>query len=401
MLAKELYDFLHIYRKDTGQIRVDLSSQLEMERKKNRGKLIDEKAFQTLLYKCCEAELEEIMSVYMKNNQDSSVFLGASKSAAQLEPTDPVRFNLTLSSLENITQSIAPASAALKPPLDKEPIVMSPAQTTAKLKHPKSAIPSISSMSNEPGSNLATRLKSSNIALKKKGQPSLNDAANDIDSNTKPKKVLGENDNKKNLNATQDATKNKLKSLFAKENSVDSYFTRKEILPTQVKPKKTADKSRQLPGDGDELSGLSCDSFISNSSESSEKANNFINSRSLSRNSSLNLPASHKKLKKRNPCKDKTRTKNLKMHQLYSTYNSNQAVNIVDSTIDKTEATSSKLAVDKKPLNKAISLKSNNKTITHINYTISKADTSSLSLNTSVASSGKNILIGKSVKCIR
>ena len=148
MLAKELYDFLHIYRKDTGQIRVDLSSQLEMERKKNRGKLIDEKAFQTLLYKCCEAELEEIMSVYMKNNHDSSVFLGASKSAAQLEPQDPVCFNLTLSSLENITQSIAPASTALKPPLDREPTVVSPAQTNTKLKHPKSAIPSISSISN-------------------------------------------------------------------------------------------------------------------------------------------------------------------------------------------------------------------------------------------------------------
>lgn len=57
MLAKQLHDFLHIYRKDTGQIRIDMSSQLDQERKKFRNKLIDEKAFQSLLYKCCEAEL--------------------------------------------------------------------------------------------------------------------------------------------------------------------------------------------------------------------------------------------------------------------------------------------------------------------------------------------------------
>lgn len=34
MLAKQLHDFLHIYRKDTEQIRIEISSQLEIERKK-------------------------------------------------------------------------------------------------------------------------------------------------------------------------------------------------------------------------------------------------------------------------------------------------------------------------------------------------------------------------------
>ena len=33
MLAKELHDFLHIYRKDTGQIRVDLAGHLDAEKK--------------------------------------------------------------------------------------------------------------------------------------------------------------------------------------------------------------------------------------------------------------------------------------------------------------------------------------------------------------------------------
>jgi hypothetical protein len=83
MLAKQLHDFLHVYRKDTEQIRIELNSQLEVERKKYSNKLIDEKAFQTLLYKCSESELEEIMSIYMKNSQDSSVFLGSSRAIAQ------------------------------------------------------------------------------------------------------------------------------------------------------------------------------------------------------------------------------------------------------------------------------------------------------------------------------
>ena len=79
MLAKQLHDFLHVYRKDTEQLRVETNAQLDAERKNSLNKLIDEKAFQTLLYKCNEAELEEIMSIYMKNSQDSSVFLGAAK----------------------------------------------------------------------------------------------------------------------------------------------------------------------------------------------------------------------------------------------------------------------------------------------------------------------------------
>ena len=83
MLAKQLHDFLHIYRKDTEQIRWEISVQLDNERRKHAERLVDEKAFQNLLHKCNEIQLEEIMSVYMKKSQDSSVFLGgpANKSA--------------------------------------------------------------------------------------------------------------------------------------------------------------------------------------------------------------------------------------------------------------------------------------------------------------------------------
>ncbi len=76
MLAKQLYDFLHIYRKDTEQIRFEIATQLESEKRKHAERLVDERGFLSLLHKCNEMQLEEIMSVYMKKSQDSSVFLG-------------------------------------------------------------------------------------------------------------------------------------------------------------------------------------------------------------------------------------------------------------------------------------------------------------------------------------
>ena len=77
----------------------------EKKSKKYRNKLIDEKAFQALLYRCCEAELEEIMSVYMKNSHDSSVFLGVSKNSdnSKIESVDANCFNLTASSVNSDT----------------------------------------------------------------------------------------------------------------------------------------------------------------------------------------------------------------------------------------------------------------------------------------------------------
>ncbi|CAF0757749.1 unnamed protein product [Brachionus calyciflorus] len=83
MLSKQLHDFLHVYKKDTEQIRIETGLQMENERKKNKNKLIDDKCFQSLLYKCSEADLEEIMSSYMKNSHDSSVFLGSKNNKNQ------------------------------------------------------------------------------------------------------------------------------------------------------------------------------------------------------------------------------------------------------------------------------------------------------------------------------
>jgi hypothetical protein len=108
MLAKQLHDFLHVYRKDTEQIRIETNSQLEAERKKYANKLIDEKAFQTLLYKCTESELEEIMSIYMKNSQDSSVFLGSTRT-----------FQTTTTNAHITSNSRSPSAVASSSSLNK------------------------------------------------------------------------------------------------------------------------------------------------------------------------------------------------------------------------------------------------------------------------------------------
>lgn len=96
MLGKQLGDFLHIYRKDTEQMRIALSAQLDLEKKRHRSRIIDETQFQTLVYKCGESELEQIMSAYMRTaGPDSSIFLGVSsnKSEAEFETSNPIELN--------------------------------------------------------------------------------------------------------------------------------------------------------------------------------------------------------------------------------------------------------------------------------------------------------------------
>ena len=112
MLAKQLHDFLHVYRKDTEQIKCQMRELLERERRHMpRHKLVNEADFQALLYKCNEYDLEEIMSVYMKYSRDSSIFLGnvnAKCGACTFQPQQ---------------QQIATSNNSAKPP--------PPSQTTA------------------------------------------------------------------------------------------------------------------------------------------------------------------------------------------------------------------------------------------------------------------------------
>ncbi len=261
MLAKELHDFLHIYRKDTAQIRIDMASQLEAERrnKKNRNKLIDEKAFQALLYRCCEAELEEIMSIYMKNSHDSTVFLGVSKTySAKPESIDTNCFNLTQ------CQPIG------------DTINVNTTNTTNK--DPVSLISPVFKPDTNKGAYLATqdRLKS---AKRAPISPSKSQIDNSI--NTEPKMVT---------------------------------------------KKKPVSKKRD-----DELSGadeLSCDSFISNSSEGEQRASSSVLN---SRNSSVTA-TNHKRLFKRKEKAHKIQG-GLSIHREYSAYHNQNG--IVDFNTDR------------------------------------------------------------------
>lgn len=83
MLGKQLADFLHIYRKDTEQMRISQSGQLEAEKKRNRNRQIDEAKFQSLVYNLSESQLEHLMSAYMKSvGSEASIFLGVASSSS-------------------------------------------------------------------------------------------------------------------------------------------------------------------------------------------------------------------------------------------------------------------------------------------------------------------------------
>ena len=88
MLGKQLADFLHIYRKDTEQMRISQSGQLEAEKKRNRNRQIDEAKFQSLVYNLSESQLEHLMSAYMKSvGSEASIFLGVASSSSSYGPS--------------------------------------------------------------------------------------------------------------------------------------------------------------------------------------------------------------------------------------------------------------------------------------------------------------------------
>jgi tubulin polyglutamylase TTLL5 len=67
ILAKELCDFLHLYNKETvSQYQNEIFSSNE----------IDNRLFENFLRSACEADLEQMMTAYMKNNKNSAIHLG-------------------------------------------------------------------------------------------------------------------------------------------------------------------------------------------------------------------------------------------------------------------------------------------------------------------------------------
>jgi hypothetical protein len=93
MLAKELQDFLHIYKKDTEQLKLDYNYDIEAQKQKDRKGSFNEILLINFLNKCTETQLEEIMSSYMKNSKDSSAFLGNKKSTVETSPHEDRKLN--------------------------------------------------------------------------------------------------------------------------------------------------------------------------------------------------------------------------------------------------------------------------------------------------------------------
>ena len=114
MLAKELQDFLHIYKKDTEQLKLDYNYDIEAQKQKDRQGSFNEILLINFLNKCTETQLEEIMSSYMKNSKDSTAFLGNKKSTLETSTNEERKIGSAsvggkksaslLSTTENITK---------------------------------------------------------------------------------------------------------------------------------------------------------------------------------------------------------------------------------------------------------------------------------------------------------
>lgn len=106
MLAKELQDFLHIYKRDTEQLKLDYNYDIEAQKQKDKKGSFNEILLINFLNKCTETQLEEIMSSYMKNSKDSSAFLGNKKSVSETPTT---------TTMTNEERKISSASVSKKP----------------------------------------------------------------------------------------------------------------------------------------------------------------------------------------------------------------------------------------------------------------------------------------------
>ncbi|CAF3351090.1 unnamed protein product [Rotaria sp. Silwood2] len=79
ILAKELCDFLHLYNKETLSL---YRNQL------NSTNQIDNPLFDNFLRSASEADLEQMMTTYMKNNKQSAIHLGVNPKIAKHNSTN-------------------------------------------------------------------------------------------------------------------------------------------------------------------------------------------------------------------------------------------------------------------------------------------------------------------------
>ncbi|XP_071079263.1 tubulin polyglutamylase TTLL5-like isoform X1 [Haliotis cracherodii] len=77
ILAKQLGDFVHIYNKETEQLRTRKMIDRRHLRRTDSMEGLHESKFEKFVNTACEAELEEVLTTYTKMNKSASIFLGS------------------------------------------------------------------------------------------------------------------------------------------------------------------------------------------------------------------------------------------------------------------------------------------------------------------------------------
>ncbi|XP_067680981.1 tubulin polyglutamylase TTLL5-like isoform X3 [Haliotis asinina] len=87
ILAKQLGDFVHIYNKETEQLRARKMIDRRHLRRSDSMEGLHESKFEKFVNTACEAELEEVLTTYTKLNKSASIFLGSnSKTSSDSQP---------------------------------------------------------------------------------------------------------------------------------------------------------------------------------------------------------------------------------------------------------------------------------------------------------------------------
>ncbi|KAK7103452.1 hypothetical protein V1264_018343 [Littorina saxatilis] len=88
ILAKQLGDFVHIYNKETDQLKQQVKAEKQIRVLRDSDEKLDDRKFDFFVTTAAEGELEEVLTTYTKLNKSASIFLGSNSTAA-VSPTKP------------------------------------------------------------------------------------------------------------------------------------------------------------------------------------------------------------------------------------------------------------------------------------------------------------------------
>lgn len=91
ILAKQLGDFVHIYNKETDQLKqvVKVERNSAHQRRSEDNEHLDETKFERFVSTASEGELEEVLTTYTKLNKSASIFLGGNSAGSTATTTKP------------------------------------------------------------------------------------------------------------------------------------------------------------------------------------------------------------------------------------------------------------------------------------------------------------------------